>query len=163
MEPPFSLDSTPIRLVSVTGDTLEIPTNLWATTRWFASTFSGWQPVGTQPPSGWPDNEPWPGEYDPAMGQVVTAEDAASLRDALIQSSAMFEAVARLPAAEKEAAVTESLSPDTAAKVGPILQKYGPGESAPRDFRMHVMLENWIEFFGRGAFRVGEPKRPFAT
>jgi hypothetical protein len=154
--PPVSTDTTPIRLVSGSGVTLDIPANIWTLARWAASTLGGWQPAGTSPPVGWAADHPWAGEYEPPVGQVVSAEDATALAGALDRATMAMASLARMPAAEKEAALRESLSPGVADKVMPTIQKYGPGQNPARDFRTHVTLEEYAAFFREGAFRVGE-------
>ncbi len=154
--PPISTDTTPVRLLSLSGATLDIPANMWATVRWLASTLGGWRPAGTAAPAEWSGPGPWAGAYEPPVGQTVGAEDAAALAEALGRAAAAAEAVARMPAAEREAALREALPPGTAARVLPAVQEYGPGGSAGRDFRTHLMLEEYAEFFRRGAFRVGD-------
>jgi hypothetical protein len=156
--PPLSTDTTPIRLVSLSGVTLDIPANMWAMVRWAASILGGWRPAGTKPPAGWAGDHPWAGEYEPKVGQIVEAEDAAALAAALDRATTAMASLALMPAAVKEATLREALTPGTADKVMPAVQKYGPGQNPGRDFRTHVALEEYAAFFREGAFRVGEPE-----
>jgi hypothetical protein len=155
MEIPFSTDTTPIALVSAAGVTLDIPANLWGVALAMARALGGWKPAGTGPPTGWAGEGPWGGEYEPAAGQVVGAADAAELAASLRRVGASMEAIARIPSSEREAAVAESLSPESVARVGPILEMYGPGRNVGQDFGLHLMLEEWVEFFSKGAFSIG--------
>lgn len=43
----------------------------------------GWEPQGTLPPANYFDEEEWPGVYDCNDGQIIEAEDAYEMADAL--------------------------------------------------------------------------------
>jgi hypothetical protein len=43
----------------------------------------GWEPMGTLPPEGWPEDTPWDGGYSTNDGQRVTAADAAAMASAM--------------------------------------------------------------------------------
>ena len=44
----------------------------------------GWNGLGTQPPKEWSSSEePWSGAYDWNAGQIVTAQDASAIAEAL--------------------------------------------------------------------------------
>ena len=126
--------------------------------RWFASILSGWQPAGTKPPAGWPDNDPWQGVYSRPTDKLSPPRMRRLGKRS--PNPRRCSDGGPPPAAEKEAALTETLSPGTAAKVTQVVMNTAPARVSLADFRLHVMLESWIEFFGKGAFRVGEASMP---
>src|SRR5262249_11435627 len=74
-------------LASEAGDDLRLNNFAWATVLELAQRY-GWEPRGTLPPEGWEEaaeaEEPWESDnYGTNDGQLVTAEDAAGIADAL--------------------------------------------------------------------------------
>ncbi|HEY2589526.1 MAG TPA: hypothetical protein VGI81_27515 [Tepidisphaeraceae bacterium] len=54
----------------------------WANLLAFAEEY-GWTAARTGAPEEWDAREPWPGHYDPAEGQKITADDARRIAEAL--------------------------------------------------------------------------------
>src|SRR5262249_32230438 len=76
-------DPTSITLLSPPGDRYEIPPNRWRAFVSLAHFFDAWQPAGTTAPEAWDSREPWRGDYEPDLGQSVTAADAAALAEGI--------------------------------------------------------------------------------
>jgi hypothetical protein len=152
---PLTTDTTPVALVSQSGERYEIAANLWQVLRWMAAEFGGWRPAGTAAPEGWDEARPWKGEYDPATGQVVGAADAAALAEGIAKASSMFEALMRLPPGVLEESLRSALGPGDAARLLPSVLPYSPGQDRGRDFRLFILMEEVGDFCRKGAFRVG--------
>jgi hypothetical protein len=102
----------------------------------------GWRPLGSVPPAGYSQPEPWSGKYDSCDGQSVTAADAHSLADALQR------ALADPMRSERALRVAESLTRAVrAATDSSTYEMRNDGDDT-------LYMQQMIEFFRRGRFHI---------
>lgn len=138
-------------LTSESGDYLRFGGFGWAIILELAERF-GWEPRGTLPPEGLEEAddepmEPWDGDnYGSNDGQIVTAEDAAAIADALQAALSDPEASAVLAemGAVQRQQVEQMVPPEVAASFAalPSFEQYRP------------TIESFIAFCRKGRFRI---------
>ncbi|HWE35075.1 MAG TPA: hypothetical protein VG406_00775 [Isosphaeraceae bacterium] len=138
-------------LISESGDSYRFGGFGWATILGLAQRY-GWEPRGTLPPEGWEEsegepNEPWDGEnYGTCDGQLVSAEDAAAIADALeaaLADPAVPEVLAAMGAEQREQ-VERMVPPELAASFAGL-----PGYDGYR-----ATIVEFAAFCRKGGFRI---------
>lgn len=138
-------------LISESGDDLRLNNFAWATVLELAQRY-GWEPRGTLPPEDWMEvggeaGESWDwDDYGSNEGQLVTAEDAAGIAQALESALSDPGAAAALAemGAEERRQIEQMLPPEVAASFAgmPSFEEYRP------------TIEQFAVFCRKGGFRI---------
>lgn len=138
-------------LTSESGDDLRLNNFAWATVLELAQRY-GWQPRGTLPPEDWEEagdepGESWDGDdYGSNEGQLVTAEDAAGIAEALQAALSDPGATAVLAemGAEERRQIEQMVPPELMASFAgmPSFEEYRP------------TIEMFATFCCKGGFRI---------
>lgn len=118
------------------GKAFNFSTIGWAFYLNLAAVHYGWEQSGTQPPKDWTTAEgPWSGAYDWNAGQIVTAQDAKSIADALAKYLA---------------------DPDGKSKAKALAQELGKaiGIDVSVDENDETHISSFIEYASYGGFEI---------
>lgn len=127
-----------VDMLTASGETKDVTNTAWAGILRFAQAY-GWKPAGTIAPETWPESQSWEGSYDPAIGQALTAEDAAALGGAVKQGLADLDRSAGTEefAGRFESAGFDDLpSPNDLERIWHILERFADYAIRSNGFRI---------------------------